>query len=69
MPLTEKLNRFRDRINPDRAERAARAMGKPDAEIPRVRAKAERRQMGLSRGISWSGLRRKWRTWRSRSPK
>jgi hypothetical protein len=44
MTLTDKLNKFRDRINPDRAERAARASGKTEPEI----AQARKRPPGAS---------------------
>jgi hypothetical protein len=55
MILADKLNRFRDRIDPDRAERAARAAGKSEAEIAQARKKATRRKRLLRSGGAGGG--------------
>jgi hypothetical protein len=55
MTLTDKLNRFRDRINPDRAERAARASGKTEPEVAQAREKATRRKRLLRSGGAGGG--------------
>ena len=55
MSLTDTVNRFRDRINPDRAERAARAAGKSEAEIAEARKKATRRKRLLRSGGAGGG--------------
>jgi hypothetical protein len=55
MTLTDKLNRFRDRINPDRAERSARAAGKTEAEVADARKKATRRKRLLRSGGAGGG--------------
>ncbi len=55
MALTEKINAFRDRINPDRAERAVRAAGKSEAEVAELKRRALRRKRLLRSGGAGGG--------------
>lgn len=55
MGFKEKVHRFRDRIDPERAEDAARAAGKSEAEVAELRRKALRRKRLLRSGGAGGG--------------